>query len=77
MYCGIHFGITLCVRDKDILPKETRHWLLGSESNVTSYFTPAMHLNFFGIEIGEKYVFNTEIGLGTQGIVKAGFKYKF
>jgi len=77
LYFGINWGITLCVRDKDILPKETRHWLLGSESNAVSYFAPAMHLNVFGIETGEKYVFNMEIGLGTQGIVKAGFKYKF
>lgn len=77
LYFGIYYGITLCIRDKDILHNETFYWLMGSESNARYYVSPAMHLNFFGLETGEKYVFNLELGLGTQGIVKIGFKYKF
>ena len=77
LYFGIHLGITLCARDKAILHKETWDAFLGSESNAKYYFAPAMHLNAFGIETGEKYVFNLELGFGTQGIAKAGFKYKF
>ena len=77
LYFGIHSGITLCVRDRDILHKERWDYFLGSESNARYYFAPAMHLNAFGIETGEKYVFNLELGFGTQGIVKAGFRYKF
>ena len=77
LYYGIHWGITICVRDKDILPKETRYMFLGKESNSKYKFSPAMHLNVFGLETGEKYVFNLELGLGTQGVVKVGFKYKF
>jgi hypothetical protein len=77
LYFGVHFGMTLCVRDKKILPKETIDWLAGSVSNVRSYFCPALQLNGIGIEIGDKNVFNMEIGIGTQGILKAGYKHKF
>jgi hypothetical protein len=77
LYFSIHSGITLCMRDKDILPKETIHHFLGSTSNVTQYFAPAAHFNAFGIAIGEKYIFYMELGFGTQGIFKTGFKYKY
>ena len=77
LYCGIYGGITLCIRDKDILPKETVYGFLGSISNDRHYFAPAFQFNTFGLEIGEKYVFNMELGIGTQGFIKTGFKYKF
>ena len=78
LYWSIHGGITLCIRDKDILPKETIHGLVGSINNDRYYFSPpALQLNAFGLEIGEKYVFNMELGIGTQGLAKIGFKYKF
>ncbi|MCL2131635.1 MAG: hypothetical protein FWH36_04165 [Lentimicrobiaceae bacterium] len=77
LYFGVLWGITLCIRDKDILPKETIHYLLGSVGNERCWLFPAIHFNAFGIEIGKKYVFNTELGLGTQGLLKVGFKYKF
>ena len=76
-YWGVHAGITLCVRDRDILPKEFIYGFMGNVSNVKYYFTPALHLNAFGIEMGEKNVFNMELGIGTQGIAKIGYKYKF
>jgi len=76
-YWGINYGITLCIRNKDILPKETIDFLVGTESNVRTYFAPAMHLNLFGIEIGKEYVLNLELGIGTQGLIKIGYKYKF
>jgi hypothetical protein len=74
LYCGVHCGITLYVRDKDILPK--KQYFFG-ESNIRHYFAPSFHLNAFGIELGKKYVFNMELGIGTQGLLKTGFKYKF
>ena len=77
LYWGIHGGITLCTRDRDILPKETLHFLVGSTSNDRYYFTTGMHISAFGIEIGKKHVFNMELGIGTQGFVKAGYRYKF
>jgi hypothetical protein len=78
LYWGIYGGITLCVRDKDILPKETTSGFLGTISNVKYYFSPiAIHLNTFGMELGEKYVFSMELGVGTQGFFKMGFKYKY
>jgi len=77
LYWGIHWGITLCTRDRDILPKETLHFLVGSTSNDRYYFTTGMHISAFGIEIGKKHVFNMELGIGTQGFVKAGYRYKF
>jgi len=77
LYCGVHCGVGLCVRDKEILPKETVHTFLGTTSNDQYYLYPAFHLNAFGVEIGIKHVFNAELGIGTQGIFKAGYRYKF
>jgi len=77
LYWGISFGITLCVRDRNILPKETLHLFLSTISNDRYIVTPAMHINAFGIEFGEKYKFHLELGFGTQGLVKTGFRYKF
>ena len=77
LYFGIHYGAVLCVRDKKILPKETIHHLFGYERNDRYYLNPAFHLNAFGIDIGRKNMFNMELGIGTQGIIKVGYKYKF
>ena len=77
LYFGIHCGIVLCARDKDILYKETQHQLLATTSNNPYYVNPAFHFNAFGIDIGTKHILNTEIGIGTQGIFKIGYKYKF
>ena len=79
LYWGIHFGATLCLRDKDILYKET--YDLGGlfteiVSNDRYFFDFAIHLNAFGINIGEKHIFNMELGLGTLGTLRAGYKYK-
>jgi len=77
LYWGIHYGVTFGVRDKDILPKKTHHFFLGSESNIRHYWAVAMQLTPFGIELGEKYVYYFELGVGTQGLIKTGFRYKF
>ena len=77
LYWGISGGITLCVRDKAILPKETLDLFLGTESNAEYVFSPAMQLNAFGMELGEKYLYHLELGIGTQGLLKTGFRYKF
>ena len=77
LYYGIHCGITFGMRDKDILPKETHHFFSGSESNVRYYWAAAAHLTPFGMELGMKYVYYLELGIGTQGLIKTGFRYKF
>jgi len=77
LYWGIAAGITLCVIDKDILPKETHYTLFGPVSNTKYRFAPAMQLNVLGMELGGKNVFLTELGIGTQGILKIGYRYKF
>jgi len=78
LYWGIYGGITLCVRDEDILPKRTISNIMGgSTSPQANYLALALQFNAFGIEIGDIYVFNMELGFGTQGLVKTGFKYKF
>ncbi|MDR2927185.1 MAG: hypothetical protein LBV41_03120 [Cytophagaceae bacterium] len=77
LYYGFCLGITFSVRDKDILYNRTYSYLIGSESNARYYFFPAIHLNAFGFEIGKKYKFNMEFGLGTQGVLKTGFRYDF
>ena len=77
LYYGVYCGVTMCVIDEDIRPKETQYTFLGKESNAKYKFSPALQLNAFGFETGEKYVFNLELGFGTQGIIKTGFRYKF
>jgi hypothetical protein len=77
LYWGISIGATLCVKDKNILPKETRHYFLGKTSNAQYPFFGALHINAFGIELGKKYVFHFELGIGSQGFLKTGLRYKF
>ncbi|MCL2027950.1 MAG: hypothetical protein FWG79_05620 [Bacteroidales bacterium] len=77
LYFGYHHGIVLCVRDKNILYKNTHHFLFGTISNDQYYLNPAMHITAFGIDVGTKHIFNMELGIGTQGILKTGYKYKF
>ena len=76
LYFGISGGITFCIRDKNILPKETIQGFISRISNVRTYLSPAMQFSAFGLEIWEKYVCNLELGFGTLGLFKAGFKYK-
>ena len=77
LYFGIHYGAVLCIRDKDILPKETLHLFMTTISNDRYYLNPAFHLTALGIDIGTKHIFNMELGIGTQGILKIGYKYKY
>jgi len=78
LYLGIHYGVTFCIRDKYILPKEIRYFSMGNIGNKRFLIFPiAIHFNALGIEVGKKYVFNTELGIGTQGLLKIGFRYKF
>jgi len=77
LYFGIYCGTTLCTRDKNILYEETHHFLFSSESNDQYYFDIAVQATALGIDIGTKHIFNMELGYGTQGIFKAGYKYKF
>ena len=77
LFMGLFTGVSLCLVDKNLLPKEKIHVLLGSISNDTYYFLPAMHFNYFGYEVGEKNVLTIELGIGTQGLLKIGYRYKF
>jgi len=80
LYWGVHYGFTYAVRDRSILTKEPRiFWKGHATTDVRTYFQEDLHLSIFGIETetGEKNVFNIEFGLGTQGILKVGYKHKF
>jgi len=77
LYWGIYSGIKLCVRDKDILYKETYNFLLSSISNDRYFSELTLHLNAFGIDIGTKHILNMELGIGSLGILRAGYKYRF
>jgi hypothetical protein len=77
LYWGINFGVKYCKRDKDLLPKKTIHNLLSTTSNERSFFDAAFHLNAFGINIGTKHILNMEFGIGSLGILRAGYRYRF
>ena len=77
LYSGIYVGLTECFRDKNITPKRTHEYLLGTVSNARYYFGYAMHINAFGVEIGKQFAYIAELGFGTQGVLKVGFRYKF
>ena len=80
LYWGAYLGATFCVRDKDILYKET-HKIGGSTgtiviNNAPSYSNVALQINVFGINIGTKHILNMELGYGPLGIFRAGYKYE-
>ncbi|MCL2027589.1 MAG: hypothetical protein FWG79_03780 [Bacteroidales bacterium] len=77
LFFGVNVGATLCLRSKEILPEEEITFLLGSISNARYIFGPAFHITAFGVETGTKHVFNMELGIGTQGSLKIGYKYRF
>jgi hypothetical protein len=77
LFFGVNYGATLYLRDKEILPEKEVTFLLGSVSNARQISAPAFHLTALGIEVGEKNVFNMELGVGTQGILQIGFKHRF
>jgi hypothetical protein len=76
-YFGAHYGLTFCVRDRDILTKEPRVWTNGITTDLRTYFDHALHITALGVEIGQKNVFNIELGVGTLGVLRVGFKHKF
>jgi len=80
LYWGFYTGVTFCVRDKDILYKETHKssgLFTSVKSNDRYFLDGALHINFFGINIGTKHILNMELGYGPLGLVRAGYKYKF
>jgi len=86
LYMGFYFGTTLSVRDKNILYKRIHKvgtggggWISFTRtvSNERIYFDWAAHITAFGINIGTKNILNMELGIGTLGILRAGYKYKF
>jgi len=76
LYCGINLGINFGI-GKNILHTKTIDLISKTESNSMTCSFPVMHLNLFGLEIGKKNVFHIELGIGTQGLIKTGYKYKF
>jgi len=65
LFCEIYSGLTLYITDDVFLPKSKYEIL------------PALHLNIFGMDLGGKYKFLLELGIGTQGLFTTGFSYKF
>ena len=70
LYWGIYTGLTLCIRDENIIPKNR------VKDDKYEVFL-ALQINAFGIELGKKYKYFLELGIGTQGLLKTGFRYKF
>ncbi|HOF15518.1 MAG TPA: hypothetical protein PLF32_02580 [Bacteroidales bacterium] len=67
LYSAIHFGVTFYYEDIHMTGiKKRNFWAL-----------PSMYLTFLGISVGNKNAGNFEFGFGTQGVIKAGYRYKF
>ena len=77
LFLGVYTGTTKHLRDKEILPEQKISFLLGSISNDRWLSVPAGHITVLGVEVGEKNVFNMELGAGSRGILQLGFKHKF
>jgi hypothetical protein len=69
LYFAVHAGATLCV----INEKVSIYHIKDREKYV---WLPAFQLTALGIDIGRKNVFNLELGVGTQGVIKLGYKFK-
>jgi len=77
LYCGLYAGVMLGRVDEAIRPKQN-HSLFFSEVKNHKYFSnPAFHFTLFGVEFGKTQVFLLELGIGTQGVLQTGFRYKF
>ncbi|HOF15813.1 MAG TPA: hypothetical protein PLF32_03240 [Bacteroidales bacterium] len=68
LYSAIYFGATFYYEDI--------YMITGiKKSNFCT--VPSMHLTLLGISVGNKNAGNFEIGFGTQGMIKAGYCYRF
>ena len=75
LFFGIHFGGSVYVISKELVPDQVIHsGLLSRISNERHFVAPAFHWTALGIEVGERNVFNIELGIGTQGFLQLGFK---
>jgi len=68
LYSALYVGATFYLQDKDLMNDDQK-------SNFWAY--PSMHLTLFGISVGKKNAADFEVGFGTQGLIKAGYCYKF
>jgi hypothetical protein len=64
VFAGLCIGTIFHPSKEDVT--QSSDWLL-----------PALHLTVLGISIGTKNIANLEFGLGTQGMLKIGYSYKF
>ncbi len=67
LYTGIHLGFGMGFIERKLLFK--------SESSF--YAMPGIQVTGFGIEAGKTHAFVSELGLGCQGLLKIGYRYKF
>ena len=77
LYCGVNLGVLYCKRDKNLLPQKTKHRFFNTTSSDRYFFDMEGHINAFGIDIGTKHILNMELGIGSLGILRAGYKYRF
>ncbi|NLJ82462.1 MAG: hypothetical protein GX330_04985 [Bacteroidales bacterium] len=67
IYTGICIGLAVNVIQRKLL--------LSTEKN--AYYVLAFQATGFGIEAGKKHCYVGELGFGSQGVIKMGYKYKF
>lgn len=68
LYCSVHVGATLYFQGCHYKDPTTA-------SNF--WACPAVHVTLLGMNIGKKNAGNIEVGLGTQGVFKIGYSYRF
>jgi hypothetical protein len=67
LYTAIHLGLAVKLIARKLL----------FDSEKSSYWAPVSQIIGFGIESGKTHVLVAELGIGAQGLVKIGYRYKF
>ena len=68
LYCSVHVGATLYFQGCHYKDPTT----------ASSFWAcPAVHVTLLGMNIGKKNAVSIEIGVGTQGVCKIGYTYRF
>lgn len=67
LYTGIHLGAGIGFIERKLL----------FEAEGSVYMMPGIQITGFGIEAGKTHAFMTELGFGSQGLIKMGYRYKF
>ncbi len=67
LYTGIHVGFGLKFIEQKLL--------FITEKSI--YLMPGIQVTGFGIEAGKRHCYVGELGFGSQGVIKMGYRYKF